>query len=142
MTTIEKMNADKKELCLDVNTFDKPKELSQVDAWSQLVLNLIFLRPGTYPSLPEMGIDIESYEFAFMDDACQKLSDEIVSQAHIYIPDVPLNVVSVRPYEYKGQNMLLIQMSFTVDGREEKSSAIAIDQSTKSRHFLDFDVSW
>jgi hypothetical protein len=37
------LESNKKELTLDIDSFNKPKELSDVEAWSQLMLNLIFL---------------------------------------------------------------------------------------------------
>ena len=49
---------EKAELKLEINAFDNPTRLNDLKAWSQLLLNLLFLRPGTYPSQPEMGIDI------------------------------------------------------------------------------------
>ena len=133
------MESSKKELTLQINSFDKPKELSDVKAWSQLILNLLYLRPGTYPSLPEMGIDIEKYQFDFLDNAVSELSTKIIDQQQTYLPDVPLNGVQIGTVNNGADTVLVIQLIFnTSDG--VTSSAIAIN--TSERHFLDFDVSW
>ena len=32
------------------------------------ILTLLFMKPGQYPSIPELGIDIESYLHEYSDD--------------------------------------------------------------------------
>ena len=133
------LESSKKETSLEINSFDKPTELSGVAAWSQLMLNLIFLKPGTYPSLPEMGVGIEEYQYDFLDDAIDILSTRISEQQKIYLPDVPLGAVQVSKVEKNGQPILIIQLFFNVESGAS-SSAIAINLS--KRNFLDFEVSW
>ena len=131
--------SSKKEQLLDINSFDKPTELSGVAAWSQLLLNLIFLKPGTYPSLPEMGIGIEGYQYDFLDDAISALSAKITEQQKRYLPDIPLANVQITKVEQNGQPIMIIQLFFNADSANA-SSAIAIN--TSKRNFLDFEVSW
>lgn len=131
--------SSKKEQLLDINSFDKPTELSGVAAWSQLLLNLIFLKPGTYPSLPEMGIGIEEYQYDFLDDAISALSAKITEQQKKYLPDIPLANVQITKVEQNGQPIMIIQLFFNADSANA-SSAIAIN--TSKRNFLDFEVSW
>ena len=139
MVTTETLNSNKKETSLQINSFDKPEELSGVSAWSQLMLNLIFLKPGTYPSLPQMGVGIEDYQYDFLDEAVESLSTAITEQQKVFLPDVPLSGLKISKIEKSGQPILVIQLYFdTADGAE--TSAIAIN--TSKRNFLDFDVSW
>ena len=133
------LESSKKELLLEVNSFDKPTELSGVSAWSQLLLNLIFLKPGTYPSVPEMGIGIENYQYDFMDDAIGELSAKITEQHKKYLSDIPLAGVNVSKLEKNGQPILIVQLFFNAESGTT-SSAIAINVS--KRNFLDFEVSW
>ena len=74
------MECNKVEPSLEINSFDKPKELSGVTAWSQLILNLLFLKPGTYPSMPEMGIGIETYQYDYLDETITELQAAIINQ--------------------------------------------------------------
>lgn len=136
--TLEK---NKQELSLSINSFDNPTNLLGVKAWSQLMLNLTFLRKGTYPSQPEMGIDIQSYEYEYLDEAVQQLAGEILDQQQKYLPDIPLIDVTVTTTEYKGSPVLLINYIFREDNRNV-ASAVAIDMASKDRKFLDFDISW
>ena len=139
MLTSSPLESNKTEKTLEINSFDKPKELTGLAAWSQLMLNLIFLKPGSYPSIPEMGVGIENYQYDFIDDAIAELSAVIVNQQQKYLPDVPLSGVQIGKVEQNGQQILVIQMLFN-DELGTVSSAVAIN--TSKRNFLDFEVSW
>lgn len=139
MVSSDTLDSNKKETSLQINSFDKPNELTGVAAWSQLMLNLIFLKPGTYPSLPEMGVGIEDYQYDFFEEAVEALSSAITEQQKVFLPDVPLSGIKISKLEKNDQPILVIQLFFdTNDGVE--TSAIAIN--TSKRNFLDFDVSW
>ncbi len=139
MITIDALESQKTETSLEINSFDKPKELTEVEAWSQLLLNLIFLKPGTYPSMPEMGVGIENYQYDFLEEAVEELSTAITSQQQLFLPDVPLAGVQIAKTERQGQPILIIQLFFNIE-KEMTSTAIAINLS--KRNFLDFEVSW
>ena len=64
----DRLEAEKTELVLGINSFNKPAEKSGVEAWCKLITNLLFMAKGTYPTDPDMGCDIGQYEFAFIDD--------------------------------------------------------------------------
>lgn len=133
------LESSKAELRLAINSFDKPDELSDVRAWSQLLLNLIFLRPGTYPSVPKMGVGIENYQYDFLDSAINELSAAIITQQQMYLPDIPLSGVQVSKVTHSGHEILIIHMMFTTSD-SQSDTAIAIN--TSKRNFLDFEVSW
>ena len=134
------LESDKFELCLEIDSFDKPKKLTKAQAWSQLILNIIFMRKGTYPSIPDLGIDIRKYDYEFMDVACNRLQEDIAYQQQTYLPEIPLNGVMVTSSDYKGQSIMVVQMQFQVDKNTVENTAITIN--TSKRNFLDFDVSW
>lgn len=134
------LESDKTELSLEIDSFDRPKELTKAAAWSQLILNVIFMKKGTYPSIPDLGIDIRQYDYEFMDVACDKLQADIAYQHQTYLPELPLVGVMVTSQQHKGQPIMLVQLQFQVSKTETETTAIAIN--TSKRNFLDFDVSW
>lgn len=133
------LESSKSEALLEINSFDKPKEVSDVAAWSQLMLNLIFLKPGTYPSMPLMGVGIENYQYEFVDEAIEELTAAITSQQQTYLPDVPLSAVQISKVDQNGTPILIIQLFFNT---ENGTSGSAIAINTSKRNFLDFEVSW
>ena len=71
------LEANKKELGLSTNVFNKATEYQGKTAWFQLILNLIFLRPGTYPSIPNMGVGLQDYEYEYIDDVKDNIRNKI-----------------------------------------------------------------
>jgi hypothetical protein len=56
------------DVALDYDSMYKPKILSSFELGINAILTLLFMKPGQYPSIPELGIDIESYLFEYSDD--------------------------------------------------------------------------
>lgn len=56
------------DVILDYDSMYKPKILSSFDLAINTILMLLMMKPGQYPSIPELGIDIESYLFEYDDD--------------------------------------------------------------------------
>lgn len=142
LDTIGKLESNKKELQLGINSFDNPTELTGVKAWSQLMLQLIFLMPGTYPSMPEMGVGIENYQFEFIDDVVHTLSTSIMEQQRTYLSDIPLTSVTVEPSTINGETVLFIYLTFTKGDGSSEATVIAVNSSPTSRNFLNFAISW
>lgn len=132
------LEANKKELGLSTNVFNKATEYQGKTAWFQLILNLIFLRPGTYPSIPNMGVGIQDYEYEYIDDVKDNIRNKIEEQASLFLPDVPLASVEVTSVEYEGKTILLIVISLDDNG-QIVTGAVA---SEITNRLIDFDISW
>lgn len=130
------LESNKKECVLGINSFDKPTELIGKNAWVQLVINLLFLKKGTYPSIPEMGIGIQYYEYEFIDDVKEKLEAEIKEQIRKYLPDVPIDSVILSTTESAGNYILIIAITFVVNGASDS----AVIASASSPNIINFAV--
>lgn len=133
------LEANKKELGLSTNVFNKQTEYQGKTAWFQLILNLIFLRPGTYPSIPNMGVGIQDYEYEYIDDVKDNIRNKIEEQIKLFLPDVPLASVDVNSVNYDGKTILLIIISLNDNG-QIVTGAVA-SEVTKNR-LIDFEISW
>lgn len=132
------LEANKKELGLSTNVFNKATEYQGKTAWFQLILNLIFLRPGTYPSIPNMGVGIQDYDYEYIDDVKDNIRNKIEEQISLFLPDVPLASVEVTSVEYEGKTILLIVISLDDNG-QIVTGAVA---SEITNRLIDFDISW
>lgn len=56
------------DVLLDTDDTYKPKVISTFQMCINSVLTLLYMKPGQYPSIPELGIDIESYLHEYADD--------------------------------------------------------------------------
>lgn len=56
------------DVLLDTDSMYKPKVISTFEMTINSVLTLLLMKPGQYPSIPELGLDIESYLYEYSDD--------------------------------------------------------------------------
>ncbi len=56
------------DIVLDHDSMYKPKVLSSFELGVNSLLMLLVMKPGQYPSIPDLGIDIESYLFEYDDN--------------------------------------------------------------------------
>jgi len=56
------------DVALDVDSTYKPKVVSSFELAVNAVLTLLMMKPGQYPSIPELGMDISQYLFEYSDD--------------------------------------------------------------------------
>lgn len=72
---------------LGVNEFKQPTVYTGPYAIAQKILELILMRPGTYPTRPYMGIGIiERYRYKFIEDITE-LQTETNEQIKTYLPE-------------------------------------------------------
>ena len=74
------------EYFLGTNEFNRPTVYTDVDATYTLLIRLILLEPGTYPTHPKMGVGLVSkYRYA-KESELNQLADDIESQISMYLP--------------------------------------------------------
>lgn len=134
----ERRESEKAELLFSINAFDQPAECSTAQAWGNLITNLMFMVPGTIPSDPEMGLDIAQYQFSYLEETIDTLEELIQEQVETYLPDIPLQSISLRSGEEEGSpNTLLITMTFEVD---DPNDNIVVVAAQKSNSIINFAV--
>lgn len=132
-----RQEAEKKELALSIDSFDQPSELSGPSAWAELIANLMFMTPGTIPTDPEMGIDIQQYDFGFIDDVQDTMRQSIMTQVQKYYSDIPLSDVVVEPSSSVGSApVLVISLIFTYSDAQD----IAVVAATKKNNIINYEV--
>lgn len=133
----DRLESEKTELVLGINSFNKPAEKSGPDAWCNLITTLLFMKKGTYPTDPDMGCEIQQYEFEFIDDVIDKIEESITEQCRKYLSDIPLESVTVtKDTSDSGKPIILIVIEFTYDGRSD----VAVVAAEKTDNLINFDV--
>ena len=75
------------EMLISVDNFKKPKVLQGKEAIGILLVRLIQLEPGTYPSRPKMGVGLLS-NYRYCDEGkALELQDHIKEQIRTYLPE-------------------------------------------------------
>lgn len=63
--SFQKLNYD---VLLDYDSTYKPKVISTFQMCVNTIITLLMMKPGQYPSIPELGIDIDQYLHEYADD--------------------------------------------------------------------------
>ena len=66
------------DVLLDVDECNKPKVISTFQLCINTILTLLFMKKGQYPSIPDLGINIEQYLHDYSDD--YRIPDKIKSE--------------------------------------------------------------
>ena len=132
-----KLESDKIELSWGINSFNKPTELTGGKAWAKLVTNLLFMPKGSYPTEPDMGCELQKYDFMFIDDVKDDIEKNIRDQISTYLPDIPLSEIIVSSETIAGQrNIMVIILKFT-----EKENESIVVAAEKVNNLINFEVS-
>ena len=127
-----------KELDFKINGFGKQKVFTEAEASSRQILTLLFMRPGDYPSLPNMGINIsKELRYKNMDYITGgALKEKIERQIREYAAQVELEDLTIEPLKYKGQYYVLLHFKL----RAEKTITIALTRKKKVSSLFDVKV--
>jgi len=102
--------SNRREYRLNIDHYLKITE--EIGLKSQLMhlMNILFMKPGTIQSCPEMGIDLNSYQFEFAtDDIIANINNKIREQFANYIsPNLPYIEVSRNEESKDGKEILII----------------------------------
>ena len=113
-----------KEHVLSLNDFNMPKVYDTNDANYILIIRLILLEPGTFPSHPKMGVGIKSrYRYNNDENFLMQLENDISNQINAYLPSLYMTNISLAE-----KNNLLYIIIDTTDG----SYALTYNEETNT----------
>lgn len=100
------------DVLLDSDSMYKPKVISSFEQGINIILTLLFMKPGQYPSIPELGIDIESYLFEYADDPHipQEIRNKLIDQCN-YIDIVGLDISVRLDKTTEGYDAVIIEVT-------------------------------
>lgn len=130
--------SENKELDFKLNGFGKQKVFTEAEASSRQILSLLFMRPGDYPSLPNMGINI-SKEIRYKDMdyiTGNVLKEKIVEQIRKYAAQVEMEDLEITPVKYKGQYFVMLVFKLVA----ERTITIAMTRKKKVSSLIDVQV--
>lgn len=115
-----------KEPGFGLNNFEGPKYSNESETIAHAILNLLFGKPGYFPSMPELGINIQQYLYSFQDDFnVDVLKAKIASQCSEFAGFVNDGTLDVIMSSYQNKPMLLIVLPLVTQNTKE-NLAIAI----------------
>lgn len=128
----EYMETELREADFGLDDFNAPKRLQDEEALSKTILMILFGKPGCFPSLPEIGMDIQSLFYKFADEidpisikvqlAYQcSLVTELITEETLDVTMVTINGkavlrIIVPSLSTKANNILVIGITTKTDG--------------------------
>lgn len=132
------------ELCeptFGVNNFRKPKILRTTDATIQAVLMTIFMKPGSFPSIPELGMDgLRKYRMMRMDQIdIDEIRMQLVYQCSILreglvSSDIDVSLATAQD----GTPIILITVPVSID--EEKYNLLVGITENNGKESYDYQL--
>lgn len=98
------------DVLLDIDSTYKPKVISTFEMCINSIITLLFMKPGQYPSIPDLGIDIESYLHEYSDD-----------------PNIPSQIKNALRDQCNRIEITGIQIECYYDLTEDGLSALVVD---------------
>lgn len=128
------------DVLLDVDSMYKPKVISSFEMIINSIIMLLFMKPGQYPSIPELGIDIESYLHEYSDDKSipMQIKNKLIEQCNrISIIGIDVDVSIDKTNE--GVDALLIEVTgndYLTYGSESGHIIIGISYDKLNRLYV------
>lgn len=115
-------NSNIRDYLLGMDDLNRPKVIDMtiikpnvMNSCILMIIRLILLRKGTYPDIPDMGIDIRGrYRFAF-ESELSMLQHEIQNQIETYLPEFLATEVTVQMKKGEKDGPKVV-IQITVDG--------------------------
>lgn len=113
-----------------MNAFNQPKYKNETETIANAFLNLLFGRPGYFPSIPNLGLNIQNILYSFWDETDpDTIKASIVAQCSAFKPYVDDGSLDVVKSSYRNQPLLLIVVPVQIKNEVERL-AIGISQDS------------
>lgn len=100
--------------CFELNEFNEPRLKSEIEMIKDIVLFVCLSSVGQYPSLPYIGLDLQSILYSHFDEISENdIKEKLISQCQALNRPIKDGTVSVKKTVYKGVNSLLIHIEGT-----------------------------
>lgn len=131
----------KKELDFGVDNFNEQKILSEKESIAQILKNILFMRPGNMPSMPHIGINIQSKLYNFEDSFdVEELKNEIQTQCSALNPYLDFDKMNLYVAEQKNgsQPILMIIIPVIYENKSE-DLIIGVQRSTQGDVMFNYE---
>ena len=128
--------------CVDavygVNDFNETKVLSESQTLINNILMILFGKPGFYPSIPWLGMDIYQYLYRF-DDGIDtlKIKSKLAAQCQEFLPDIQDGSMDVYSTTYQERPVLIFELPILVD-KATSVLALGVTVNTKGEMVYNF----
>lgn len=97
------------DITFEMNEFNQPKLKSEIELVKDVILYILFSKPGQYPSLPDIGLDIQSILYSFFDELdAEDLKAKLRDQCEALGVFLNNGSIEIKKTRYKDRPSLII----------------------------------
>jgi hypothetical protein len=123
-----------------VNEFNKTKVLSETETYVNNILTILFGKPGFYPSIPTLGMDISQYLYKFEDEInVERIKAILANQCSEFLPLVESGDIDIIKTTYMGRSMLIFQLPVIID-KTQIAVALGVTLNAKGQMVYKFQA--
>ena len=128
----------KNEIILEKSSFNSTEFRKDKIALAQVIQNILFIEPGTYPNQPNLGVGIENYLFEKMDNSTLiEIENAIKEQIDQFCPSEYIVTSNVTTQKIKNNSILLISFSIKdPDAGTETDFGVLVGKTEKSKKLV------
>lgn len=117
----------------ELNEFNEPRIRSEIETLKDVLLFVLFAKPGQYPSLPQIGMDIGSELYEFYDEIdIDDFKSQLIEQCEMLGTYISAGSINIQKLIYKDQPSMIID----VQGSETFPAGYKHDQIGDSSRYM------
>ena len=121
------------DVTFELNEFNNPRIKSEIETLKDIILFILFSRPGQYPSLPQIGLNIRDYLYDFYDEINEDdLKNKLIEQCSMLGYYIKNGTFDLKKVMYKKQPSLIIHL----EGEEEFPPGYKHDNVGNSKRYM------
>lgn len=114
-----------------INDFNKPKVLTEAETYVRNLLMILFGKPGFYPSIPELGMDIKQYLYQFSDEIdTADLKSKLAYQCDDFLPLLNDGDMEIYSTTVNNETLLIFVLPLLID---DKSIALSLGVTVNAK---------
>lgn len=126
-----------------VDAFNRAKYKNETETIATAILNLLFAKPGYFPSMPDLGINIQNILYSFWDEIDPTvIKAQIITQCQEfkqYVDDGSLDVIKS---SYNEQPLLIVVIPVQVKNTKRRLViGVTVGENGEIKYNYDYDSS-
>lgn len=121
-----------------INDFGNPRVLSTMESFVTDIMMILFGKPGFYPSIPSLGMNIQQYMYKFDDEiSTEDLKVKLAKQCDDFSDEIDTGNLDIVTTKYKGNLMLIFILPVINDSKHVQLS-LGITTNTRGELVYNF----
>ena len=121
-----------------IDSYNRPKVLSESQTVVYNILTLLFGKPGFYPSIPHLGMNIQQYLYSFEDEFdTNYIKAQLASQCSDFIDIIENGSFDVIKSNHNGQPLIIFVIP-TIITNTESNLFLGITVNEKGEYKFNF----